>query len=75
MRPPKLNWEDSRANGYYVQSEQVRGEPRRYYAICVLAGRRWSGPSRRSESAAMIDAEYHAAGRLAERPACFAYSL
>lgn len=74
MRPPKLEWQGSHAGKYMVQSEIVRGEPRVYYAV-QLAGGKWEGPSRRTEKAAMIDAEYHSAGRLEERPLCFAYSI
>lgn len=79
MRPPKLDWDDAFAGSYMIQSAIVRGEPRVYYAI--LRGgtgrhpERWSGPSRRTQNAAKIDAEYHAAGRLEDRPPCFAYRL
>jgi len=75
MRPPKLTWSGNQSSGpYQIQSEQVRGEPRVYYAELVSRAAAyhsvlWSGPSRSNRRSAQIDAEYHAAGRAAERGA------
>lgn len=76
-RPPKLSWVGAHSSDYIVQSEIVRGEPRIYYAIVLGSYRhnRWTGPSRRTEAAAKIDAEYHAAGKWSERPPCFSFTL
>jgi hypothetical protein len=63
---------------YIVQSETVRGEPRRHWAETRERHRgwpKWAGPSRRTQRAAWIDAEYHVAGREADRPPCFAFTI
>lgn len=65
-RAPKLTWSDkgTRSGHYIIQSEQVRGEPRMYWAILlnpIRAGRLdWEGSTRTYQRAAQIDAEDHA---------------
>lgn len=71
MKPPMLDWNGNQAGIYFVRSKQTKGSPRQFCA--VLASPCWEGPARRSAIAARIDAEYHSAGRLDERPPCFAY--
>lgn len=56
---------DELRRDYVVQSETVRGEARVHYAM--RRDEAWSGPSRPKRQAAELDAEYHVAGRFAER--------
>ncbi len=72
-RPPRLLWRCGFADGYMIQSEIVRGEARVFYATKIDGS--WEGPYRRSERPAMIDAEYHAAGRPDDRPIVFGYNF
>jgi hypothetical protein len=75
-KPPVLPW-GSPSCRYYIQSEHVRGEQRNYWAEERGESRFlvWSGPGRKTQRAAEIDAEYHAVGRREDRPECYCFGF